>query len=321
MTVRPLLLFVPAIVLAGGILFWPPAHRWLFGAPSTQQYVTVSGNIEAHQSVLSFAAVQAPIIALPFDEGRFVRAGTELARVDARLYQQQLAMDLAGVAVARKQLDVDRSNLLAAGYTVRSDRFDLVNKRRDAQRNQAQLAIGAASQQASDLSATQAAQAAQTLAHDQALVAQARHTLALAQASLKSAEARAALDRVTLSYTVLRAPFSGVLSVREAELGELAGPGVAIFTLDDLDHVWLRAYINETNLGQIRLNEPVEIRTDTWPDKIWHGRIGFIASEAEFTPKTVETHAERVTLVYRIRIDISNPSHQLLPGMPAEARI
>lgn len=119
----------------------------------------------------------------------------------------------------------------------------------------------------------------------------------------------------------MRAPFSGVLAIREAELGELAGPGVAIFTLDDLDHVWLRAYVNETNLGQVRLGEPVAVTTDTYPGKIYHGRIGFIASQAEFTPKTVETHAERVTLVYRIRIDIYNPTHELLPGMPADATI
>ena len=101
----------------------------------------------------------------------------------------------------------------------------------------------------------------------------------------------------------------------------MAGPGVAIFTLDDLDHVWLRAYVNETNLGQVRLGEPVAVTTDTYPGKIYHGRIGFIASQAEFTPKTVETHAERVTLVYRIRIDIYNPTHELLPGMPADATI
>ena len=165
------------------------------------------------------------------------------------------------------------------------------------------------------------AQAAATLARDQALVQVARDNVGLAQANLQAAEAKVGLDRVTLSHTILRAPFSGVLAVREAELGELAAPGVAIFTLDDLDHVWLRAYVNETNLGQIRLGEPATVTTDTYPGKIYHGRIGFISSQAEFTPKTVETHAQRVTLVYRIRIDIDNPTHELLPGMPANATI
>jgi HlyD family secretion protein len=83
----------------------------------------------------------------------------------------------------------------------------------------------------------------------------------------------------------------------------------------------LRAYVNEPDLGKIRLNEPVDVTTDTYRGKLYHGTISFISPEAEFTPKTVETHAERVTLVYRIRIDIDNPTHELLPGMPADASI
>jgi HlyD family secretion protein len=124
-----------------------------------------------------------------------------------------------------------------------------------------------------------------------------------------------------MDYTVLRAPFDGVVSVRQAEPGQLAGPGVAIFTLDDLDHVWLRAYVNEPDIGKIRLNEAADVSSDTYPGKVYHGHISFISPAAEFTPKTVETHAERITLVYRIRIDIDNPTHELLPGMPADASI
>lgn len=143
----------------------------------------------------------------------------------------------------------------------------------------------------------------------------------LATANLKNAQARVASDHVTLSYVSLRAPFNGVLAVRQAELGEVAGAGVAIFTLDDLDQVWLRAYVNEQDLGRVRLGEPVTVTADSYPGHAYHGRIGVIGSEAEFTPKTVETHAERVTLVYAIRVDIDNPTHQLLPGMPADASI
>jgi HlyD family secretion protein len=109
--------------------------------------------------------------------------------------------------------------------------------------------------------------------------------------------------------------------VREAELGEVAGPGVAILSLDDLDHPWLRAYVNEPDIGRVRLGEAVNVTTDTYSGKVYHGRISFISPNAEFTPKTVETHAERITLVYRIRIDIENPTHELLPGMPADAAI
>jgi HlyD family secretion protein len=92
-------------------------------------------------------------------------------------------------------------------------------------------------------------------------------------------------------------------------------------TLADLDHIWLRGYISETDLERVRWGQPATITTDSYRGKTFHGRVSFIASDAEFTPKSVETHKERVTLVYRIKIDIENPLHELKPGMPADALI
>ncbi len=312
---------IAVLMVACGLVLWSPVRRALFGPSGRPRTITVSGNIEAHQSVLSFTDVQAPIVYLPFDEGRFVQAGTVLARVEARLYRAQLRIDRGSLQVARQQVLVNQSLCTAAQKTVLSDRFDVVQARRDYLRAARLIKVGAVSRQAYDQAYTNAAQAAATLARDQALLRVARHNISLARADLTAAKAKVDLDQVTLSYTTLRAPFSGVLAVREAELGELAAPGVAIFTLDDLNHVWLRAYVNEPDLGAVRLGEPATVTTDTYPGKRYHGRISFISSQAEFTPKTVETHAERVTLVYRIRIDIDNPTHELLPGMPADATI
>ena len=309
------------ILVAAGLLLWAPARRVLFGPPTLPQKIVVSGNIEAHQSVLNFTEIQAPIVYLPFDEGKYVETGTVLARVDDRFYQQQLQIDRANLQVERKQIAVNQSSLAAAQNTVVNDQLDLEEKNREYARAEGQLKVGGVSRQDYDRAATAAAQAAATLARDQAQVQVARDNVALARANLQAAEAKVGLDQVTLSHTTLWAPFSGVLAVREAELGELAAPGVAIFTLDDLDHIWLRAYVNETNLGQVRLGEAATVTTDTYPGKLYHGRISFISSQAEFTPKTVETHAQRVTLVYRLRIDIDNPTHELLPGMPANATI
>ena len=317
-----LLLAAGAIVFGLGatVWFWPPARHFLFGAPPATA-IEVSGNIEAHQSVLSFTQVAAPIVTLPFDDGARVAAGTVLARVDPRLYQRQVGIDRADLAVAAAQVTVAGNTLVAAQHSVVSDRYDLAEKTRDYGRAEALVKGNVVSHQTRDLAFTAAAQSAATLAHDRALVQVAEDNIVLARATLAADQAKLRLDQVTLSYTTLRAPFSGVIAVREAELGELAGPGVAIFTLDDLDHVWLRAYVNEPDLGKVRLGEPVDVSTDTYPGHIYHGRIGFISPQAEFTPKTVETHAERVTLVYRIRIEIANPTHALLPGMPADARI
>ena len=122
-----------------------------------------------------------------------------------------------------------------------------------------------------------------------------------------------------LDHSVMGLPFSGVIQVRQSELGEIMVPGTPVVTLADLDHVWLRAYINETDIGKIRYNQPATITTDTYPGKTYSGHVTFISANAEFTPKSVETHAERVTLVYRIRVDIYNPTHELVPDMPADA--
>jgi len=137
------------------------------------------------------------------------------------------------------------------------------------------------------------------------------------------AQAHENLDmaRVRLSYTVLRAPFDGVILVRQAELGEVVTAGRPIITLADLAHLWLRVYVPETDLGKVHWGQDVEVRTDTYPGKIYHGRVSFISSQAEFTPKSVQTEKERVTLVYRVKIDLDNPNFELKPGMPADAYI
>jgi len=130
-----------------------------------------------------------------------------------------------------------------------------------------------------------------------------------------------ALARIVVNYTTLIAPFDGVVSVRQAEIGEVVVPGTPVLTLSDLDHVWLRAYLNESDLGRVRLGQEVSVSNDSHPNKRYQGRVSFISDKAEFTPKSVETHAERVNLVYRIKIDIANPDHELVPGMPADAKV
>lgn len=287
------------------------------GAP----HVTVFGNIEAHESVLSFTQVQAPIVELPFDEGAYVTRDTVLARVDDRLYQQQLVIDRANELVAAAQVAVYQSSVAAQRSLLASDQLDLAQKRRDADRAEELVKTAATSVQARDLARTAAGESAQNLQRDRALLQVATTNVALARANEAQAAAKLALDEVTVGYTTLRAPFDGVIAVRDAERGQLAGPGVAVFTLDDLDHPWLRAYVNEQDIGRVRLGEAVQITTDSYPGKKYHGHISFISPEAEFTPKTVETNAERVTLVYRIRIEVANPTHELLPGMPADASI
>jgi HlyD family secretion protein len=89
----------------------------------------------------------------------------------------------------------------------------------------------------------------------------------------------------------------------------------------ELNRIYLRAYINETDLGRVKLGQPVKITTDTYPGKTYEGRISFIAPQAEFTPKNIQTQKERVKLVYRIKVEVPNPAMELKPGMPADGEI
>ncbi len=313
-----LMVVIGLVMLGVGGALWYWRQVTLEQAASRGRII-VSGNIEAHESVLSFTQVQSAIVSLPVDEGAHVARGTLLAQVDDRQYSQRVVIDRADEQVAAAQVAVAESALLAARSVVASDQLDLTQKRRDAARAEELVRSRSTSVQARDLAVTAASQSAAALAHDQALLRVATTNIELARANESAVAARLALDQVTLGYTALLAPLDGVIAVREAELGQLAGPGVAIFTLDDLDHVWLRAYVNEPDIGRIRLNQAARVTTDSYSGKIYHGRISFISPRAEFTPKTVETNAERVTLVYRIRIDLDNPTHELLPGMPADA--
>jgi HlyD family secretion protein len=296
------------------LAWWNPFAR-------TPDAIAVSGNIEAHQSVLSFNAVQARIVELPFDEGRTIDAGALLARVDDSVYRQQVSIAEAALAMQQRQHAASAQSLQAARKTILSDEADLAQKTVDFRRTQDLWTRHYVSTDMRDLAQTAARQSDAILARDRALAGVAQRNVDLARASVHNAQENLRMAQVVESYTTLTAPFTGVILVRQAELGEVTAPGTPVFTLADLDHVWLRAYINETDLGKVRLGEPAAVTTDTWPGKQFDGRIAFIASSAEFTPKAVETHAERVTLVYRIRIDIDNPTHALLPGMPADARI
>ncbi len=281
----------------------------------------VSGNIEAHESILAFKTVQSRIVALPFDEGQSVKAGALIARVEDSDYQQQVRISQANLEVQKRQLSSSEQNYVASVKTVLSDQADLTMKKLSYGRNQFLLSHDYVTANDRDLALTALRQSAANLERDQALERTAERNIRLARANVKAAKASLAMSQIVLGYTTLVAPYDGVILVRQAEIGEIAQPGTPIVTLADLDHVWLRAYINETDIARVRLGAPVAVTTDTYPGKKYQGRVSSIASSAEFTPKTVETHEERVTLVYRIKVDIYNPTHELVPGLPADGRI
>ena len=148
-----------------------------------------------------------------------------------------------------------------------------------------------------------------------------QETIEQARARLQQAKEGLAVAETRLGYATLTSPLAGVVLSKNVEPGEFVAAGTPIVTVGDLENVWLRAYINETDLGRVKVGQPVRVTTDTYPDKRYEGRVSFIAAQAEFTPKSVQTEKERVKLVYRVKVDIRNPNMELKPGMPADAEI
>ena len=141
------------------------------------------------------------------------------------------------------------------------------------------------------------------------------------RAEIDKSQAQVGISKSQLDDTQIFTPIDGVVLVKSAEPGEVLAAGTTIVTIGDLDHPWLRAYINETDLGRVKLGQKVKLTTDSYKDKVYWGKISFISSEAEFTPKQIQTKEERVKLVYRVKIDVDNTSHELKNNMPVDAEI
>ena len=321
----PVLILMVALIAAGAY-FYPR----ITNKAKPENQLTLSGNIEAHESLVSFK-VQGRIIDLHVEEGQWVEQGALLARLDDADYRQKVRIDEANVNVHESNLALTlagtrEQEVKASQQTMLDAQADLQQKKLDYDRAQnlfSKEEISAQDRDRADTALKRAEaifQAAQQR-YKQAVEGSRKEDIAIARANLAEANANVGLSRVNLSYTILRAPSAGVITVRQAEVGEVVVPGTPVVTLADLDHMWLRAYIAETDLGRIRWGQEATITTDTYPGKQYRGRVSFISSSAEFTPKSVQTYKERVTLVYRIKIDVENPNHELKPGMPADAHV
>lgn len=142
----------------------------------------------------------------------------------------------------------------------------------------------------------------------------ARWQVTQAESGLSQAQSRLREARVV-------SPIDGVVLRKNLEAGETANPGVPILTLVNPKDVWLRAYVPETEVGRLKIGDTAALRVDAFPKRVFTGRLVEIGSEAEFTPRNVQTKKERVTLVFRIKIQIDNPDGLLKPGLPADADV
>ena len=139
----------------------------------------------------------------------------------------------------------------------------------------------------------------------------------------KVEQLKASLDlaQTRLDFTQLASPLDGYILVKASLSGEVVKAGTPVFSVIDLSNIWVTAYINEKDLGRVKLGAQADVVTDTFAGKKYKGEISFVSSQAEFTPKFIQTQEERVKLVYRIKVKVDNSSLELKPGMPADAYI
>lgn len=315
------------LVLAAGYF---GGRRFLPSGKETSGKLLVSGNLEITDAELGFQ-IAGRVVAREVDEGQSVRAGQVVARLETLDLEREVALreaELRGAVAVLAELRAGSrpEEIAQAEASLASARAEAHRAELDLERQKTLLEQAVTTHREHELAEASARVSA-------ARVREAEERLALVrkgpreeqveqgEARVEQAREALALARTRLGYATLKAPLDGLVLAKHLEPGEYASPGTPVVTVGDLEHPWLRAYIHETDLGRVRIGQRVEVTTDTYPGKVYEGRVTFISAQAEFTPKNVQTQAERVKLVYRIKVELANPQQELKPGMPADARI
>ncbi len=188
-----------------------------------------------------------------------------------------------------------------------------------AQVDQAQAVLARLSPDAPQLTTAQA----QVLSAQAALerLTPSPDALAVAQAQVKQAEDALAILKVQAAKLTITTPASGTVTQRTVHVGEVAVPGAPLLTVTQLDPLRLTIYVPEARLGQIKLGDEIGVQVDSFPERVFKGKVIFIASQAQFTPRNVQTKDQRVNTVFAVKLEIANPDAALKPGMPADARL
>lgn len=291
----------------------------------------LSGNVDVREISLAFR--QSDRIAELFaDAGDTVKKGQVLARLDT--HELQFARNEAAAKLAAQQSSLDKlyhgnrseeiqqaqekvraakatADYAAGVYSRRQQIYDSVEgvstQELDSARSQA------------DAANAQAAEAEQALRE---LIAGPRsEDVSQAEYTLQALQEELSRQDYLLSQYELLAPADGVVRSRLLEAGDMAGSTAPVFKISLLDKKWVRVYVKETDLGKIYEGQDAQVYIDSQPEKPLTGQVGYIASTAEFTPKTVQTDDLRTALVYEVRIYVDDENNVLRLGMPATVRI
>lgn len=286
-----------------------------------------SGHIEA--TAVRLAAPMAGILReLPFQEGEKVEAGQVVARMDTAILEQEVEQaraerDAAQAKLALLFAGARPEELAEARARLAAVEAELAAAQADLARYTPLAERGSASRKLRDDAATRAAVAQEQCNALRARLAQLlagprAEEVALAQARLRAAEAALGILTQRLADAKVRSPIAGYVTARVAEPGEFLLAGAPLLVVADLARPWLAVFLDEPSLSRVHLGDPVRVRLDGHKESIV-GKVSFIAQQAEFTPKNVQTPEERAKLVFRVEISLPNPGLVLKPGMPADA--
>lgn len=318
------------LVLAGSALL-AATMLYVQSRPAPESGVLrVSGNIEMTDAEVSFK-IPGRVADRLVSEGETVTARQVVARLDTSELAQEVALRKAEVrasvaALAELETGSRPEEIAQAEAVVRRSEADVTRAQADLKRLERLYEQDNVSAQDYDAANTVVAVTEAKLREAQEQLRLVRkgpriEKIERSRAQLEQAKEALALAETRLGYATIASPLTGLVLSHNIEPGEFVAAGTPIVTVGDLEHVWLRAYIDEADLGRVKVGQTAAVTTDTFPDKAYEGRVSFIASQAEFTPKSVQTEKERVKLVYRIKITIDNPRMELKAGMPADAKI
>jgi HlyD family secretion protein len=323
MNKRPIVIAAIAVAAVLLVVGFATGGFGLFGGNSKGK-LTLYGNVDIREVDLGFR-VGGRIAAIGVEEGDKVKPGQQLAALDQAPIDARVAEADATVATARAKLDLLRNgsraqDIAQARAGVAAAEAVYRKAQEDADRREGLVEPGAisrgawqATQAQLDTSKAQLDQAQQT--YSKLKQGPRPEEIAAAKAQLQSAEAARQAIKVDRSDTVLTAPSAGTIVTRAEEPGAIVAPGATVLTLSIDRPLRVRAYVAETDLSRIAPGMKVTVTADGNP-KTYHGTIGFISPQAEFTPKTVQTEDLRTDLVYRLRVIVSDPDDALRQGQP-----
>jgi len=290
----------------------------------------LSGNVEITETNVGFK-IPGRIIEVPIDEGVFVKEGDMLAKLDSvelfsMVEQNRALLREASERLTELSAGSRTQEIGQASANVAAQEAELKRAKEDYERADVLFKNGAISK--SQFDAAKSAYEVRTATHKSAmeLLSLAREgarkgDIKIGEHRVEQARAALSVSESRLKDAVIYAPVAGVILKKNIEIGETVSQGLPVFTIGDLRSPWIKVYVKEDKIGLIKLGQKARISVDSYKDKTYEGVVSYISSEAEFTPKTVQTPEERVKLVFGVKIKIKNENDELKPGMPADVRI